>query len=561
MADLQELLEGLRQQAGTASDPASLAILARSFQTLGKQYEEQGEAGEARQCYRYAAQLDPARTEDLIRCLEQGLGGPADPAEAERLREEQAARGGIRQRLETAEKYHARGDGGRRAEWLRMSLSAPDGAEHPALLHGARLALALAEEPDDQDRIPEEQEERDELLLLLEQGSAEAALVLAGLTESPEERSHILERGAEGWPREQALRCRETLEETRTRQEEPPRQAAPDSQPPRKTGGSGSRWKEEYRQTRSLLAKRRREERRELNRAWLRYRGEERAGVLRLLVMLILGGALAVTILTGKLRISDYADPGSYSGSAREAGRELLLRSEMSVEKEQGDGIMRATLRIRPFEGELGEELELKGSLRIQDGRPGFSVMTREGLRQIYTLDLNPDQVLRLEAASDGQGNTPLWRYPSLELYLQGSQELREFNGSMGEAGDGSSLTLLTPLSVQGLELVDPRSPNRIRLNGDLSCESGLFATEDKGQVSYALEGRYTRLRLVSGTLEGFPDASVRIGVVGDDRILMDEWIPGRSGAYLLDLTGVQVLTLTLECPTGGAALVELTVR
>lgn len=515
-------------------DPDAVPALAEGSRSLGRRFEQRGDIARAFACYKEAGELDPRFAGELIRCYEQGLGCEKDPAEARRLREEKARRGGIRERYAIAEQLLGGGMGLRAVEWLQLSLAAEDGESAPALRSFIRCLLSRVSQGDERGEIPDEAEEQEELQSLLDRGSAEAAFYLARLAGTEDERRALLRTGLHCWPEEYARLCQQELEKP---QDAP---ASPEEPAP-ETAKKASR---EERELRRLRQKRDRTARKLNVTNWLSYWSDQRSPVLELLCAAILVGAVLITLSSGSGGIGDFARPGSYSGACTRADG-WQLQAAMLVGEPDGDGDLPARLEIAPFPSEAGESADYSGYLCIQDGHPGFSVQTPEGLRQLYRLDRNPDATLRLEAAESPDQRSPMRELPLVELYLAGSEARRAWERGLGESGQSDQL-LMDDLSPQGLEIISPLSPNRIVLADGTGHAGGLVLSEGEGSLSLPLGGRYRSLELRFAPLEG-GQGSLRIEA--DGQILLEGETGDRalSEPVTLNLAGLGSLEIRLE--------------
>ena len=515
---------------------------------LGSRFEELGEQKRAFGCYQAALNLDVTRDEAVIRCYEQGLGVEPDPDKVRELKEKRALRGGIRERWTRAEEYLSQADGDRAVTWLRLSLEAGDAGDsaNVALRRFLRALLGRVGQADEQGLVPDEQEETEELELLINNGSAEAAFLLAKLADSEQRRRELLILGARGWPMEMAQQCRQALE--------PPKEEKPPEPVKEKKPFLHIEKLPEDPEERKAELQIRRTVQKMLLQGWREYRRSERPLVQSFLCLVILVLALLLGLGIGEAKVTEYAKSGHYQGFCTpEEGK--LLYVYLTAENPDDQDDMRATLEIRPFDGELGENQTYSGYLCVQGGIPGFSLMTADGLRQIYTMDAQLDNTLELSASGAAMA-----RYPELTLYRDGSDEQRRWSGGFGSQS-GSYLTRQLPEQVDGLDPVSPGSPNLVQLWNGRSYSGGLVLLPDRdsGTAVYQLNGRYSALSLCFGALseEGYGTALI---TADGETLFEGELNPGGlAQLQSLGIAGASEVSITLS--GRDLVLADLTVR
>ena len=537
--------ELLRERIG---DKALKDAAADTCAFLGGRFEELGERERAFGCYQAALNLDVTRDEAVIRCYEQGLGVEPDPDRVRELREKRALRGGIRERWARAEEYLTQADASRTVTWLRLSLEAADAkaSSNVALRHFIRALLGRVGQADEQGQVPDEQEENEELELLINNGSAEAAFLLSKMADSDQRRRELLILGARGWPMEMAEQCRLALEPPKEeKQPEPEKKKEPLLQL--------QRLPKDPEERKAALEIRRASQKLRMQ-AWRTYRQSERPVAQGILSLVILVLALLLGLGIGDAKATEYARPGHYQGFCTpEEGK--LLYVYLTAESPDDRGDMRAMLEIRPFDGELGESLSYSGYLCVQGGIPGFSLMTPQGLRQIYTIDADLDNTLVLSASGPAMAS-----YPVLEAYRDGSDEQRLWSGGIGSQS-GSYLTRTLPMEVDGLDPVSPGSPNTVQLWNGRSYSGGLVLLPDRdsGTALYQLNGRYSALSLCFGALseEGYGRAIVS----ADDEVIFDSKLNPGGLAQVQSLTIAGAGEISISLSGSEIVLADLTVR
>ena len=515
---------------------------------LGSRFEELGEQKRAFGCYQAALALDVTRDEAVIRCYEEGLGTEPDPDKVRELREKRALRGGIRERFVRAEEYLANSDGDRAVSWLRLSLEAGDAGDsaNVALRRFIRALLGRVGQADEQGLVPDEQEEIEELELLINNGSAEAAFLLSRMAGSDERRRELLILGSRGWPMEMAQRCRQALEKPK---EDKPPEPVKEKKPLLRI----EKLPEDPEERKAALAIRRDVQSMRL-RAWRDYRRQERPLVQTFLCLVLLVLALLLGLGIGDAKVTEYAKTGHYQGFCQPQEGKLQY-VYLTAEKPDEQGDMRATLEIRPFDGELGESQSYSGYLCVQGGIPGFSLMTADGLRQIYTMDAQLDNTLELSASGAAMA-----RYPELTLYRDGSDEQRRWSGGFGSQS-GNYLTRQLPEEVDGLDPISPGSPNLVQLWNGRTYSGGLVLEpgRDSGTAVYELNSRYSVMSLCFGALseEGWGT----VIITADGETLFESRLNPGGLAQLqsLGIAGAGEISITLS--GSELALADLTVR